>query len=922
MRDPAVNAQRIMLQNLRDAGNACKALSKACLLFGGFRAEMFDESSGGLSQYGDLCEREVQKQQDRAAYEATERLLASAVRTKLLADMHIGVFVKGGGPKAKAQHGEGDAKAKDNTCASEEEGAGQSAERANVPAEQVLREEAAISEATAVLTLDEAEDVCGRTTQKKLCPEDKFQEFQALHAGFQHYIELNPKQFDDPTEMLFMWLKGFRPLPKCTFVDSRLGTSCNDLSVSEDVQLCNNHRCHLPIGSDRVRCGNAIGLGRRFLCDEHGCRSQWGGVCEAPRMGIDGLGKTREDFCRKHGCFKCVEAGDGPAGMAYDDPPRHTCLAHPLCLRPKCFELQKRGGDYCEAHSVTYCNFSLPNGWQCCNVAVAHDLPYCMEHAQIYFDATERRPRDGQQMTRDQSRAVMGDSAATRVASRNCDTSGWGITSSSGSSTSSEDEVSDTDDPELAAAVERNSKNRKCAGKNKAGKPCGAFALPGSNFCHVHAPPSASFADQKSRREASKSASKTDDAFDARRGSNAIDSRENEIGGGLEVSGGPIREPLWKKRKLADCSEDVFSPGAKSGTASTCSPGAELAESPRSSPSASKRSIGLVEGQNAGPSSRARETKRRKLSDESSTPGAGARSDVAEGSSPTAEDKSTERGSGSKSGDGLRTEHQEPVFDTEEPCLPPADLLDAVDSPGYDNQDEVDEADAAVHLREIGGLDDSDDEFVGLGEDEDSGQPSANFVKASSGLEADAQRGDLVSSGGGSNVPSWSAGYPGAADCAEVAGSTSRATRYESRETRVNAEAKDPKKWTWGMSLRERWEACEDFMMNHKKQLDAVHDAMKARIPLERKKLQEAIVRANAKAYENKSVIFGTIVGCIGRLEAIRATNPFAILVEEASEVLEPLLYACVGPSTVKFEMIGDHLQLSPSIMQVLLGGP
>jgi hypothetical protein len=75
-------------------------------------------------------------------------------------------------------------------------------------------------------------------------------------------------------------------------------------------------------------------------------------------------------------------------------------------------------------------------------------------------------------------------------------------------------------------------------------------------------------------------------------------------------------------------------------------------------------------------------------------------------------------------------------------------------------------------------------------------------------------------------------------------------------------------------------------------------------------------VQANAKAYESKDVIFGTVVGCIARLDAIRATNPFAVLVEEASEVREPLLYACISPNTLKFEMIGDHFQLSPSIMQ------
>lgn len=31
--------------------------------------------------------------------------------------------------------------------------------------------------------------------------------------------------------------------------------------------------------------------------------------------------------------------------------------------------------------------------------------------------------------------------------------------------------------------------------------------------------------------------------------------------------------------------------------------------------------------------------------------------------------------------------------------------------------------------------------------------------------------------------------------------------------------------------------------------------------------------------------------------------------------MMEPLLFACLSQSTVKFQMIGDHLQLQPSLM-------
>ena len=39
------------------------------------------------------------------------------------------------------------------------------------------------------------------------------------------------------------------------------------------------------------------------------------------------------------------------------------------------------------------------------------------------------------------------------------------------------------------------------------------------------------------------------------------------------------------------------------------------------------------------------------------------------------------------------------------------------------------------------------------------------------------------------------------------------------------------------------------------------------------------------------------------------------MLVEEASEVLEPLLFSCLTESTLKLELIGDHRQLKPSVM-------
>lgn len=125
----------------------------------------------------------------------------------------------------------------------------------------------------------------------------------------------------------------------------------------------------------------------------------------------------------------------------------------------------------------------------------------------------------------------------------------------------------------------------------------------------------------------------------------------------------------------------------------------------------------------------------------------------------------------------------------------------------------------------------------------------------------------------------------------------------------------DTKRWDWNMSLDERWKRCQALMNHEHKMLITALNIVSKAILRGRGDLKVAKVRANAKVYENRSVIGGTMVGCIARLDAIRSTNPFAIVVEEASEVLEPLLFSCLCSSTCKLEMIGDHLQLQPSTM-------
>ncbi|KAG6592606.1 Serine/threonine-protein kinase mph1 [Phytophthora cinnamomi] len=124
-----------------------------------------------------------------------------------------------------------------------------------------------------------------------------------------------------------------------------------------------------------------------------------------------------------------------------------------------------------------------------------------------------------------------------------------------------------------------------------------------------------------------------------------------------------------------------------------------------------------------------------------------------------------------------------------------------------------------------------------------------------------------------------------------------------------------PPEWHWDMTLEERWNALSSVLnlwgeINAKLQHELAKNIENLKVEHQRQ-----VLLANSRVYEGKAVIGGTITGCVSRLEAIRTTNPFAILVEEASEVMEPLLFSCFSSSTRKLEMIGDHMQLQPSVM-------
>jgi hypothetical protein len=122
----------------------------------------------------------------------------------------------------------------------------------------------------------------------------------------------------------------------------------------------------------------------------------------------------------------------------------------------------------------------------------------------------------------------------------------------------------------------------------------------------------------------------------------------------------------------------------------------------------------------------------------------------------------------------------------------------------------------------------------------------------------------------------------------------------------------DMNRWNWEMSLEERQQAFGSFLHSGFKIVKALLFTADRYIDEARTQRQEA----NALALKQASVIGGTIVGAARRLPALRAAEPFAIVVEEACEVMEPTLVSVLAvPSLEKLELIGDQRQL-PAFIQ------
>ncbi len=124
----------------------------------------------------------------------------------------------------------------------------------------------------------------------------------------------------------------------------------------------------------------------------------------------------------------------------------------------------------------------------------------------------------------------------------------------------------------------------------------------------------------------------------------------------------------------------------------------------------------------------------------------------------------------------------------------------------------------------------------------------------------------------------------------------------------------DANSWSWNLSHQDRLIAAAQLirltcsLCNRLNKIVTENDLHKAR---------KTFAEAGAQTFRNARIIGATVVGASRRLEALRSAGPFAVVIEEACEVIEPTLMSVLSVNTLrKLEMIGDHRQLPAFVQQ------
>lgn len=128
----------------------------------------------------------------------------------------------------------------------------------------------------------------------------------------------------------------------------------------------------------------------------------------------------------------------------------------------------------------------------------------------------------------------------------------------------------------------------------------------------------------------------------------------------------------------------------------------------------------------------------------------------------------------------------------------------------------------------------------------------------------------------------------------------------------IDASCCDLGLWTWTLPLQDRRNCAAVLIREVMEFVSQLATLAEPHVDNARQSVNEAA----ADSFKRSRIIGATVVGATRRLHAIRASEPFAMIVEEACEVMEPTLLSVLSVRSLrKLELIGDHRQL-PAFVQ------
>jgi hypothetical protein len=119
--------------------------------------------------------------------------------------------------------------------------------------------------------------------------------------------------------------------------------------------------------------------------------------------------------------------------------------------------------------------------------------------------------------------------------------------------------------------------------------------------------------------------------------------------------------------------------------------------------------------------------------------------------------------------------------------------------------------------------------------------------------------------------------------------------------------------WRWSWPVGKRHEAASQLLRRMCRQLVLLRQEWEVVVDAARRRKAEA----GAAVLKNATIVGATVVGISKRLDKVRAAEPFAAVVEEACEVMEPTLISVLAVRSLqKLELVGDHRQLPAFVQQ------